>query len=229
MDENSKQFLIDDLSTSESWRLFRIMAEIVDGIETLSPIHRGVSIFGSARTAPGDPLYDETTELAEMLCTEGFSVITGGGGGLMEAANKGAKRAVDNGAAENGGASIGLHIELPKEQAPNDFLTSRVDFRYFFVRKLMFVKYACAYVVMPGGFGTLDEFMEAMVLIQTERIKPFPIVVYDSSYWGGLLDWIKSRLIADGMADEADFELMTVVDTPLEALEHIKKYAVEVS
>nr|WP_209280093.1 TIGR00730 family Rossman fold protein [Desulfobaculum xiamenense] len=202
----------------ESWRLFRIMAEIVDGFDTMSEIKNGVSIFGSARVKPGDAIYTETEELAGKLAREGYSIISGGGPGLMEAANKGAKEA--------GGVSVGLHIELPMEQDPNPFCTTRVDFRYFFVRKLMFIKYATAYVAMPGGFGTLDELSEALVLIQTQRIKRFPIVLYKSDYWNGLFDWFKGSLIAGGFAKEKDLDLMTICDTPDEVVSFIRQHVV---
>ncbi len=215
---SSRQYLIDDLSVSESWRLFRIMAEIVEGFEVLGDIRPAVSIFGSARTTPDDPLYQETVRLAGLLCQAGYSVITGGGPGLMEAANKGAQEA--------GGESIGLHIHLPLEQQPNPYLTIQSDYRYFFIRKLMFVKYAMAYIAMPGGFGTLDEVSEALVLIQTKRIKPFPIVFIDSSYWGGLVDWFRQTMLARGFLSEEDLELFTVMDTPEQAVAFIRRHVI---
>jgi len=215
---NTRQYLIDDLSMQESWRLFKIMSEIVDGFDTLGDVKRGVSVFGSARTSPGDPIYDEARILGQLLAKEGYSVITGGGPGIMEAANKGAKEA--------GGVSIGLHIELPMEQAPNPFTTRRVDFKYFFIRKLMFVKYACSYVVMPGGFGTLDEFFEALVLIQTHRIKPFPIVVYKTEFWSGLMDWIKGRLVDMGYISKDNLNLVQLIDDPEEVVAHIKRHVI---
>lgn len=212
---SERQFLIDELSKQESWRLFRIMAEVVDGFDTMSDIRNGVSIFGSARVTPDSELYQDTVKLASLLSKAGYDVISGGGPGLMEAANKGAKEA--------GGESVGLHIELPHEQGANPYCTTRVDFRYFFVRKLMFVKYATAYVAMPGGFGTLDELSEALVLIQTERIKKFPIVLYDSSYWAGLINWFKDQLIAGGFAKEHDLDLMKICDTPEEVVSFIQE------
>ncbi len=215
---DKKQFLIDELSMRESWRLFKIMAEVVDGFDTMSEIDNGVSIFGSARVRPEDPLFKETEEIAAKLVQAGYSVISGGGPGLMKAANKGAFEA--------GGESVGLHIHLPFEQASNEYLTTRVDFKYFFVRKLMFVKYATAYVAMPGGFGTMDELFEALVLIQTKRIKHFPIVLYKSEYWGGLIDWIKNRIVADGFASLTDLELITLCDTPDEVVGHIRKHVI---
>ena len=213
-----KQFLIDELSVNESWRLFKIMAEIVDGFDAMSEIDNGVSIFGSARVKPDAPTYKDTVEIAAKLTEAGYTVISGGGPGLMEAANKGAKEA--------GGESVGLHIHLPLEQGSNAYLTKRVDFKYFFVRKLMFVKYAMAYIAMPGGFGTLDELFEATVLIQTKRIKRFPIILYGKEYWGGLIDWVRTRLIADGYAGEQDLELLTILDTPDEVVRFIKKHVI---
>ncbi len=214
----SRQYLINDLSMSESWRLFKIMAEIVDGFEVLGDLKPAVSIFGSARTKPDEPLYAETSKLAHMLCQAGYSVITGGGPGLMEAANKGAY--------ECGGESVGLHIHLPLEQQPNKFLTIRSDYRYFFIRKLMFIKYAMAYIAMPGGFGTLDELSEALVLIQTRRIKPFPIIFMGKDYWSGLLDWFKGTVLDRGFVSAEDLELFTVLDTPEEAVAYIRRHVI---
>lgn len=214
----SRQYLINDLSMTESWRLFKIMAEIVDGFEELGEIGPAVSIFGSARAQPDDPLYQDTAKLAELLVQAGFSVITGGGPGLMEAANKGAMEAK--------GTSIGLHIHLPLEQKPNKYLTIRSDYRYFFIRKLMFVKYATAYVAMPGGYGTLDELSEALVLIQTKRIRPFPIVFLGTAYWQGLVDWFRGTMLAQGFLSPEDLELFTVVDTPEEAATFIRKHVI---
>lgn len=214
----SKQYLIDDLSMHESWRLFKIMSEIVDGFENLSDIGPAVSMFGSARTRPEDPLYQQTVDLAAALTKAGFSVITGGGPGLMEAGNKGAFEA--------GGESIGLHIHLPLEQHSNQFLTHKSDFRYFFIRKLMFIKYALAYVALPGGYGTLDELSEALVLIQTKRIRPFPIVLWGTEYWSGLIEWIKKSMITNGFCKEEDLDLFIVTDNLDEAVNHIKRHVV---
>jgi len=214
----SRQYLIDDLSITESWRLFKIMAEIVDGFEELGDIGPAVSIFGSARIAADDPLYPEASRLASLLCQAGFAVITGGGPGIMEAANRGA--------AEAKGKSVGLHIHLPLEQKPNKYLTMRSDYRYFFIRKLMFVKYAMAYVAMPGGYGTLDEVSEALVLIQTKRIKPFPIVFLGTDFWAGLVDWFRHSLLDRGFLSPEDLELFTVLDTPEEAVSFIRKHVI---
>ncbi|MDC0336453.1 TIGR00730 family Rossman fold protein [Pseudodesulfovibrio sp.] len=218
MIHRSKQYLIDDLSMQESWRLFKIMSEIVEGFENLSEIGPAVSMFGSARVKPEDPLYVSTVDLSKKLSEAGFSVITGGGPGLMEAGNKGAF--------ENGGESIGLHIHLPMEQHNNPYLNIRSDFRYFFIRKLMFIKYALAYVALPGGYGTLDELAEALVLIQTHRIKPFPIVLFGTEFWGGLVDWFKDQIIPSGFADEDDLDLFIVTDDPNEVVSHIKKHVI---
>ncbi len=218
MIQRSKQYLIDDLSMQESWRLFKIMSEIVDGFENLSEIGPAVSMFGSARVKPEDPLYKKTEQLSKELSEAGFSVITGGGPGLMEAGNKGAF--------ENGGESIGLHIHLPMEQHNNPYMNIRSEFRYFFIRKLMFIKYAMAYVAMPGGYGTLDELAEALVLIQTHRIKPFPIVLFGTEFWSGLIDWFKDQLVTNGFCDEEDLDLFIVTDDTAEVVNHIKKHVI---
>ena len=216
MDE--KQYVIDALSVNESWRVFRIMAEFVEGIETLSNIENAVTIFGSARVKPDDIDYQKAEKLAKLLVQEKFNVITGGGPGIMEAANKGA--------AEAGGKSVGLNIKLPYEQKPNSYANIHIDYKYFFVRKVMFVKYAVAYVIMPGGFGTMDELFEALTLIQTKKIKSFPLILMGSQYWGGLIDWLKNRMLAEQKILPADMELIQVVDEPEEVVRLIKKYVI---
>ncbi len=213
MPEN--QYLIDTFTVQESWRLFRILSEFVDGIEALSEIQPAVSIFGSARVKENTAIYKKTYDLAYKFAKEGFNVITGGGGGIMEAANKGA--------ADGGAKSVGLNIQLPMEQIPNPYANIKLNFRYFFVRKVMFIRYAMAYIVMPGGFGTVDELSEALTLIQTHRIRPFPVILFDSSYWNGLVDWIKDKLLGEGMISEGDLELFEVMDDPDEVVRHIKK------
>ena len=213
-----KQYLVDALSVEESWRIFRIMAEFVDAIETLSKFHRAVTIFGSARVKPGEPYYEKARLLAHSLAAKGFSVITGGGPGIMEAANRGA--------AEAGGNSIGLNIRLPYEQKPNPYANVSLDFKYFFIRKVMFVKYAMAYVILPGGFGTMDECFEALTLIQTLRIKPFPVILMGSDYWRGLLDWMKNVMLPQGMISPADLDFISVVDEPDDAVRHIQKFVI---
>jgi hypothetical protein len=213
-----KQYVIDSLSIEESWRVFRIMAEFVDGIETLSEVHNAVTIFGSARVKPDDIYYQKTENLTRLLAQAGFSVITGGGPGIMEAANKGAS--------EVGGKSVGLNIRLPFEQKPNPYSNVHLDYKYFFIRKVMFVKYAVAYVILPGGFGTMDELFEALTLIQTKRIKSFPLILMGSDYWQGLLDWLKKTMLAEGKILPADLDLIQVVDEPEEVVKLIKKYVI---
>ena len=208
--------LMESVTIHDSWMLFKIMAEVVDGFETLSRTRRCVSIFGSARATPDMAVYKDTEAIARLLSDMGYGIITGGGPGLMEAGNKGA--------VEAGGTSVGLNIDLPHEQESNPYVRIRCDFRYFFVRKLMFVKYAMAYVVMPGGMGTIDELSEAFVLAQTRRIKPFPIILYDSSYWSGLLDWLRSTMVKRGFIGEEELDLITVKDTPEEVAEHIRTH-----
>jgi uncharacterized protein (TIGR00730 family) len=210
---------IEDLSSKEAWRLFKIMAEMVEGFETLSAAHNCVSVFGSARTEPGSPLYRDAETLGRLLVEHGYGVITGGGPGLMEAANKGA--------CEAGGASIGLRIQLPFEQGCNPYVKTRLDFHYFFVRKLMFVKYALAYVVMPGGMGTLDEFSEAFVLAQTKRIRPLPIILYNAKYWQGFLDWMQDCMVGGGYIRKQEMlDCYMLCDTPEEVIHHINRSVV---
>ena len=219
MPNTSKDAYISELSAKESWRLFKIMAEMVDGFDSLAPLRHGVSIFGSARAKPGSPLYNDAERIASMLVKNGYDIITGGGPGIMEAGNKGAKEA--------GGNSIGLRIELPFEQGCNEYVTKRIDFHYFFIRKLMFVKYAVAYVVMPGGAGTLDEFFEAFVLSQTRRIRPFPIILYNTKYWKGLLDWMYDSMAADGYINPEEIKKNCILcDTPEEVVELVSQIVV---
>ncbi|OHE19057.1 MAG: Rossman fold protein, TIGR00730 family [Syntrophobacterales bacterium GWC2_56_13] len=217
MDERS-QFVVDALSIEESWRIFRIMAEFVEAIETLSKVKHAVSIFGSARTQPDDPYYQKAEILARLLAENGFGVITGGGPGIMEAANKGS--------AEAGGQSVGMNIRLPLEQKPNPYANISIDYKYFFIRKVMFVKYAMAYVIMPGGFGTMDELFEAITLIQTKRIKCFPVILMGSEYWKGLFDWLKKTMLRDNKISPADMELFQIIDDPAEVVKHIQKYVI---
>jgi len=217
MDER-QQYVVDALSIEESWRVFRIMAEFVDAIETMSKIHNAVTVFGSARVKPEDEYYQKTEKLGHLLAQNGFNVITGGGPGIMEAANKGAS--------EGGGKSVGMNIRLPFEQKPNPYANIHVDYKYFFIRKVMFVKYAVAYVILPGGFGTLDELFEALTLIQTKRIKGFPVILMGSEYWQGLFDWLRKTMLAEGKITPADLDLIQVIDDPEEAVKHIKKYVI---
>ena len=215
---SASEYTIDSLSNQDSWRLFKIISEVVEGFETLSRVRKCVSIFGSARAERGTPLYEATEAVSRALSEAGYGIITGGGPGLMEAANKGAYDA--------GGPSVGLHIHLPNEQQVNEYVKTRCDFRYFFVRKLMFVKYAMAYVVMPGGMGTIDEFSEAFVLAQTHRIKPFPIILYDSAYWQGLIDWLKDRMVSEGFINKNELDLVVMKDTPESVVEHIRRHVI---
>jgi uncharacterized protein (TIGR00730 family) len=213
-----KQFVIDDLKLGESWRLFKIMGEFVEGVEALHDIGPAVSIFGSARILPEDPIYKKTEAIAALFAQNDFAVITGGGGGVMEAANKGA--------AEAGGKSAGLNIHLPFEQKPNEYANVRLEFNYFFIRKVMFIKYATAYIVLPGGFGTLDELFEVVTLIQTHRIRPLPVILVDSHYWGGLKDWIEARLLAEKRVSEKDMTIFQILDEPQEIMDYVKKVVI---
>lgn len=199
---------MDDLKTSEAWRIFRIQAELIDGIETLNDITQGVSIFGGARFPEDSEYYQAALKSAELLANEGLTVITGGGPGIMEAANRGCFEA--------GGTSVGLNIELPHEQRPNPYQTISLSFRYFFIRKLMFVRYAMAYVIFPGGFGTMDEFFESLTLMQTTKIRKFPVILYGSEYWKGLLAWTEKEMLHNGCIAENDLLLYQIVDTPEE-------------
>jgi uncharacterized protein (TIGR00730 family) len=217
-DMNEKQYLVDALTLNDSWKMFHIMAEFVEGFETLPEVYPAVTIFGSARSKPQSNNYKTTATVARMLAENGYNVISGGGPGIMEAANRGA--------VEGGGKSVGLHIQLPNEQEPNKYANIRLKYNYFFIRKVMFVKYAVAYIIMPGGFGTLDELFEALTLIQTSRIKYFPIILMDSDYWKGLLDWIKETMIKEKTISESDFDIFNVVDTPEEAVGIVKRRVV---
>ncbi len=209
------QYLIDDFKLEESWRMFKIMAEFVEGFEQLNNIGPAVSVFGSARTSPEHQDYRQAVYLGNLLAKSDITVITGGGPGIMEAANRGAKEA--------GGRSIGLNITLPMEQKPNDYATKLVSFKYFFVRKVMLIKYARAFVVFPGGFGTLDEMFEAMTLIQTNKIKPFPIILYGSHFWRNLSDWFHDDLVSTGLVAEKDLDLFTICDDVEEVVSLIKE------
>jgi len=212
-----QQYWLDNFNVGDSWRLFKIMSEFVDGFDTLSEINSpAVSIFGSARTRDPEHKYYKLTEaIAGGLAEAGYAIITGGGPGIMEAANKGA--------AEAGGISVGLNISLPYEQEPNPFTNVPLSFKYFFVRKVMFIKYAMAFIGMPGGFGTLDELFEAVTLIQTRRIKSFPIILVGKDYWSGMVDWIKDAMLSSGNISEDDMFYFNVLDDPLEIVNTIKR------
>ena len=200
---------LQDFTDSDPWRVLRIQSEIVEGFEALSKIGPAVSIFGSARAKEGTRYYEAARETARILSDNGLVVITGGGPGIMEAGNRGAS--------ENGGLSVGLNIKLPMEQVYNDYQNLSLEFRYFFARKMMFVKYSIGYVIFPGGFGTLDELFEAITLTQTKKIMHFPIVLYGWDYWGRMLDWIKGTMLEEGYILEKDLELINITDDPEEA------------
>lgn len=198
---------------SDPWRVMRITSEFVEGFDALADITKGVTIFGSARTGPDDPQYDAARETAKLLAENGFSIITGAGPGIMEAANKGAK--------EGGGHSVGCNIELPFEQGANPYVDTLVNFRYFFVRKTMFIKYSNAFIIFPGGFGTLDELFEALTLIQTGKIYQFPVILFGRHYWAGLVRWITSRLAGEGKISPGDLDLLLLTDDPAEAAQAV--------
>ncbi|MBI4180612.1 MAG: TIGR00730 family Rossman fold protein [Chloroflexi bacterium] len=210
------EYEINAIAKEESWRMFRIIGEMVEGFDKLADIEPAVTIYGSARLIIDDKLYEQTKEIAYRLGQLGFSIITGGGPGVMEAANKGAMEA--------GVTSVGLNIELPKEQISNSYTTKSMTFRHFFVRKVMLVKYATAFVFMPGGLGTLDELSEVLTLMQTHKMKPFPVILYDSKYWKGLLDWLKSTILAGDFLDEEDLNLLRVCDEVDTAIEIVQKW-----
>lgn len=195
---------------TDPWRVLRIMGEFVEGFDTLSDVNNAVTIFGSARTRPDDPYYEKAVETGRLLAREGFPIITGGGPGIMEAANRGAQ--------EGDGLSIGCNIELPFEQGTNPYVERAINFRYFFVRKTMFVKYSTAFVVFPGGYGTMDELFEALTLVQTGKVKQFPVVLLGKAYWSGLVEWLRDRVAGEGKIDTADLGLFHVTDEPAEAV-----------
>ncbi|MCZ6614226.1 MAG: TIGR00730 family Rossman fold protein [Chloroflexi bacterium] len=209
---------INELAKEESWRMFRIIGELVEGFDRLSDIDGAVTIYGSARVKPGTELFTTTEEIARRLGNLGFTIITGGGPGLMEAANKGA--------AEAGAISIGLNIEIPKER-PNIYATRSISFSHFFVRKIMLVKYAAAFVIMPGGMGTLDELSEVLTLMQTHKIRPFPVILFNSEYWRGFLDWLNDSVLAKGVISEDECQLLRVCDEVDEVVETIRRWRTE--
>jgi uncharacterized protein (TIGR00730 family) len=210
---------INDLVKEESWRMFRIIGEMVEGFDKLSGIEPAVTIYGSARITPHDDLYSQTTEIARRLGELGFSIITGGGPGIMEAANKGATEA--------GVKSVGLNIELPIEQACNAYATKVVTFKHFFVRKVMLVKYAIAFIIMPGGLGTMDELTEVLTLIQTHKIRPFPVILYDGKFWKGFLEWLRGTVLTRGYVSEEDFDLLRICDDPNNVIETVQKWYIK--
>jgi len=210
------EYEINELAKEESWRMFRIIGELVEGFDTLTGIEPAVTIYGSARLKEGDKLYAQTEEIGYRLGQLGFSMITGGGPGAMEAANKGAFRA--------GVESVGLNIDLPQEQAVNAYTTKSIVFHHFFARKVMLVKYATAFVIIPGGLGTLDELTEVLTLIQTLKIKPFPVILFNSHYWKGFLDWLESTVLGKGCVSAEDLDLLIVCDQPEEVAEAVQTW-----
>jgi hypothetical protein len=210
------QYEINQLEKEESWRMFRIIGELVEGFDALSRITPAVTIFGSARAHPGEFAYDTAEAIGREVAAAGFTVVTGGGPGVMEAACKGAIKA--------GGKSVGLNIELPMEQKTNPYATISLHFHYFFVRKVMLVKYATAFVLLPGGFGTIDELFETVTLIQTHKIRPFPVILVGRSYWQGLLEWLRQKALADGFISPSDLDFFTITDKPTEVVDRIQEF-----
>jgi uncharacterized protein (TIGR00730 family) len=213
---DQQQYLLENINQVDTWRMFRIMAEFVEGFEAMAKVPPAVSFFGSARIGPQHHIYRRTRDIAGRLSREGFTIMTGGGPGVMEAANRGAFDA--------GGVSVGVNIELPMEQQPNRYANVKLTCRYFFVRKVIFVKYAIAFIIMPGGFGTLDEFFEAVTLIQTQKIKPFPVILVGSAYWKGMIDWIRDILLKEHRISPEDLDIFKVMDDPAEIVSGIKEF-----
>jgi len=210
---------INEMAKEDSWRMFRIIGELVEGFDSLHGVQPAVSIYGSARLKPGEALYDQVVETARQLGDLGFSIITGGGPGVMEAANRGA--------AEAGVQSVGLNISLPQEQVCNAYATHSITFHHFFVRKVMLVKYATAFVIMPGGLGTLDELTEVLTLIQTEKVKPLPVILYGSEFWKGFLDWLRATVLGHEFISEEDFDLLRVCDDPATVVDTVQKWYIK--
>jgi len=216
---HDREYEINQLAKEESWRMFRIMGELVEGFDSLSGVEPAVSVYGSARIGPEDKVYQQTREIARRLGESGFSIITGGGPGVMEAANRGAMDA--------GATSIGLNINLPEEQIANVYTTKSITFHHFFVRKVMLVKYAIAFVIMPGGMGTLDEVTEVLTLMQTFKIQPFPVILYDSSYWSGFLNWLRSTVLDRKYISEEDFNLVRICDEPDHVINAVQQWYIK--
>ena len=212
----SPQYEINQLEKEDSWRMFRIIGEFVEGFDALSRITPAVTVFGSARTRPGELTYDVAESIGREVAAAGFTVVTGGGPGVMEAACKGATAA--------GGKTVGLNIELPAEQKPNPYATISLHFHYFFVRKVMLVKYATAFVLLPGGFGTIDELFETVTLIQTHKIRPFPVILVGRNYWRGLLEWLREQALVDGLISPGDLDFFTIADSPTEVVKCISEF-----
>jgi len=213
-----EQYVVDDFQAGEAWRVLKVMGEFVNAVETLHALGPAVSIFGSARTLTTAPEYQKAELIAALFAENNFAVLSGGGGGIMEAANKGAAKAK--------GDSVGLNIVLPFEQKPNKYANIKLEFDYFFIRKVMFVKYAQAYIVMPGGFGTLDEIFESLTLIQTRRIRPFPVIMVGTTFWTGLKNWIEDTLLAKDYISPEDLKLFAIMDDPEEIVQMVKKHII---
>ncbi len=212
--DSERRYLIDEINLQDAWRLFKILSEFVEGFDTLAAVPPAVTFFGSARVTEGDWEYDSARELASKLASDECAIITGGGPGVMEAANRGAQEA--------NGVSIGLNIEIPFEQLPNPYIDKLISFRYFFVRKVMFVKYSIAFVILPGGFGTMDELFEALTLIQTHKIKPFPVYMVGKDYWKGLIEWLEARMLGEGKISPEDLNYLHIVDSLDEVVKGIR-------
>jgi uncharacterized protein (TIGR00730 family) len=210
------EYEINQMAKEDSWRMFRIMGEFVEGFDSLADIEPAVTIYGSARTKPDEKLYKQTEEITYLLGKAGFNIMTGGGPGVMEAANLGAHKASVK--------SVGLNIQLPEEQACNVYADRTITFHHFFVRKVMLVKYATAFIIMPGGLGTLDELTEVLNLIQTQKIKPFPVLLFSSEYWGGFLDWLKNTVLEQGNISTEDFDLLRVFDSTEEIVKAVETW-----
>jgi len=210
------EYIINELRKEEAWRMFRIMGEFIEGFDTLAGLTPAVTVYGSARVRPDDPLFKLAEDLGRRLAHAGYAVITGGGPGIMEAANKGAYEA--------GGTSVGLTIALPKEQPSNQYHTIAIDFHHFFVRKVMLVKYATAFVLLPGGFGTLDELFETITLIHTRKIRPFPVFLMGREYWEGLVGWLSTKTAGSGYVDTGDLDLLEIVDDPAEIVAKVDRW-----
>jgi uncharacterized protein (TIGR00730 family) len=210
----TKRYLIDEFNLEDAWRLFRILAEFVEGFDNMTNVPAAVTFFGSSRATEGQFAYDTARELARKLAAHGMAVVTGGGAGVMEAANRGAR--------EGKGLSIGLNIEIPFEQRPNKYIDKLITFRYFFVRKVIFVKYSMAFVILPGGFGTMDELFEALTLIQTHKIAPFPVFMIGTDYWSGLIDWVRTRMLGEGKILPGDLDILHLSDSQEEVVDRIR-------
>jgi len=211
-----EQYLIDEIKVGDTWRMFKILSEFVEGFENLSDIEPAVSVFGSARVKEDHNDYKKARVMGRMLADNGITVLTGGGPGVMEAANRGATEA--------GGQSIGVNIELPFDQKPNPYAQKIITFNYFFVRKVMLVKYASAFVIFPGGFGTMDELFEAMTLIQTRKILPFPLILVEKDYWSGMINWLEDKMVGNNFISESDLDIIKLIDDPSEILDCVKNF-----